>query len=198
MKTINHYLQENKILNWDGVVYHYCFTKKKVENILASNKILPANLVDDDSIKKNYAYEAIRKHLEGAAYSKPINTNAEIYWKTAYKKFYQPLLNKSYKNYGIYFSLIDLFQFDNEINFRFRYTFEELNKDKPDMVLTIGNQRSIVRRKKDLEKIMSKFEDYDAIEKTWLHTKVKFSGFPQLVLFKNSIPANESNFEQRE
>lgn len=184
-----------RIVPWNGFIYHYLFNENQVNKILKDGKLLPIDKIADKDKIKDYAERAIKKKFPGASKKNTDLKNAQIYWKHVYEEKYESIIKKPYENYGIYLTPLDLFQFDSGMKYRFRFSFYDLLKQSPDMIIGIGSKVWKVRTNASIEKAMVYFQDYVKVENLWKSSKLKFQRLPQIVLFAKSLPLDKNKLE---
>lgn len=199
-KLKNIIIQEQKsvkIVPWNGFIYHYLFNDDQLNKILKSGKILSADRVLNEKSILDYAKRAIDKKFPNASKKNTDLENAKIYWKRIYEERYEPITKKPYLNYGIYLTPLDLFQFDNNLKYRFRFNIFDLLKQSTSIVMQIGAKRWLVKSEISIEKVMDYFQDYIKVEKLWNSSKLKFQRLPQIVIFTDSLSVDKYKLEIR-
>jgi hypothetical protein len=126
------------------------------------------------------------------------NGNADTYFKKTYNKFYEKIIDKPYKNYGIYLTPIDLFGLDlkHKINSRILIPFERL-KNAP-TVIQVGYKVNLLTNQKDIDNILSLYSNKDKIEKIINTSKLAFIKLPQIVYFGDEIRFSHKDIETQQ
>jgi len=181
---------------WNGYIYHYLLDFSDVNKILKSGKLYPIDELKDAKIIKFYSDLSISNKLEGSSEEKDDLENAEIHWKHFYDKFYKNVLKEPYKHYGIYMTTVDLFSFDNNINYRFKFIYEDLKNFKS--VIQVSGKVKKINNSKDIELTANVYSNTNLVKRIWESTKrFKFKRLPQIVVFCDSIKIDKTMLEER-
>jgi len=186
MKLYEQYLQSTSI-------YHYVFDDKLIHKILSSGKLFPVNRIKDEKRIKDYANRALEYKLTGSNVNNSDIENAEIYWRHVYQEFYEPVIKKPYRNYGIYMTTIDLVGITS-VKYRFVFNFDDLDGDT---VFQVGkNNIRLLNSENQLSIFNKPYLDHDKVKRIWDTTrKLKFTRLPQIVNFSDSIKVSNENLE---
>lgn len=177
-------------------IYHYLFDLSEKDKILKTKKLLPINILKDPKIVKIYSEMAIKNKLDGSSENNTDIENAELQWKYTYNKLYKNVLNKPYKNYGIYTTIVDLFSFDSGVKYRFKLSYNDI-KDK-ESVIQVGGKVKIIKSIQDIIDVNKIYYNNKLVERIWNKSKFfKFKRLPQIVVFSNYINVNESMLETK-
>ena len=178
----------------DIKIYHYLYDEKSLSNILRDKKLMSISELLIPSNVKSYAKRAIDKKIPNANKDNTDIENANIYWKYVYNKFYYPILKSPYKNYGIYLTPLDLFQFENNLNLRIKINFKDLPKESL-IQLGLNNVKKITSKNIILD-VTKNFKDINKVEKIYNESKLKFQKLPQIISFDH-INVSKDMIEKR-
>lgn len=171
-------------------VYHYIWDKSNIKKILQSKKLISVNKLEKSN-KELDKYE----NRDG----KKISANE--YFKLVYNKLYKNILKKPYTTYGIYFTTVDLFGFDNKIVGRIKIPIKQI-LNYGDVTFSHGRQFNSkimqIKNEEELQKESNKYPIDSKLIKTLYQDKNKvylFENLPQVVVWVDYIPITKDMIE---
>ncbi len=148
--------------------YHYLYDTKALKSILQKG-LIPVN-----KTKKSHKY---REKYKGR---NPGQTSDE-YFKWFYDNRYKPILNKSYKNYGIYTTPLNL-NFVEVLKYKISIDIDDIINNS---VIQMGPKVWKLSYSR-YDDIMKKINRID-VEKIYNKSRLHFQKLPQIVYFSDVL-----------
>ncbi len=171
-------------------VYHYT-TFSNAKKILTSGKLISVSYTKDLHELKEYA-----KRVDTKTKTKDIVDNANIYFESAYNKFYKDLVGKPYwGNYGIYSTPLNLWVpgMKDVLPVRFKIPYSEILNNIS--ILQVGKKRKLINSVEEIILESKRFTNH-LIKTLWNKSdSLKFRYLPQIVTFSDCIKTSSINLE---
>jgi len=165
-------------------IYHNLYNDKYLNIILKEGKLLPVNKL---KLKERIAdYEKRSKTGE-----------ADDYFEETYNKRYKQVLKEPYKNYGIYFTPLDIFKIDDKLKYRFKLRLIDLIQKGDRLVVQVGADVKKINSVDDVLKIMQKYVDEKIVKEIYNNSKLKYKRLIQIVDFEDSVEIDKSMLEEK-
>lgn len=175
--------------NNDIHIYHYFTSVSDVKSILQHGLLSAEELKTSEHLKKYIGRDGINDPNE--------------YFKQTYDKYYKQLVGKDYSTYGIFFTSVNLFTFDNKFTGRIKIrlstlinkydvVYEDEINSKPILVKTSNDLKHVIKLSKnyqDPNKVKSLYWDKN---KTYL-----FENLPHIVVFAKNLKITKSQIQYR-
>jgi len=171
--TIN---EATKTGTFSDYTFHYVYNADAIDKIKRTNSLLPVNRTRAKADLDVYA-------------SRTESNNADVYFEEMYNKFYKPVLNRPYRNYGIYTTPLDLIGIA-DVQYRIDIPLADIDPDQT--VIQIGSN---VRKFSYAlwQEVTQQFADKKKVKQIYDSSKLHFKRLPQIVTFVDELPINPSN-----